>query len=86
MRLMPEEALTCCTINAAAALGLASRIGSLEPNKEADLAVFDVADYREIPYFFGVNLCLLTMKRGRVVYHAGETAASLIGGEARSLE
>lgn len=77
MRLMPEEALTCCTINAAAALGQASRIGSLEPNKEADLAVFDVADYREIPYFFGVNLCLLTMKRGRVVYHAGALASSL---------
>ncbi|MCB9383876.1 MAG: amidohydrolase family protein [Bryobacterales bacterium] len=83
MRLMPEEALTCCTINAAVALGLDSRIGSLEPNKQADLAVFDVADYREIPYFFGVNLCLLTMKRGRVVYHAGEMAASLTGGDGK---
>jgi imidazolonepropionase len=70
MRLMPEEAITCCTINAAAAIGQASRIGSLEPDKEADLAVFDVSDYREIPYFFGVSLCLLTIKRGRVVYRA----------------
>lgn len=71
LRLMPEEALTCSTINAAAALGESARIGSLEPNKDADLAVFDVSDYREIPYYFGVNLCWLTMKRGRIVYRAG---------------
>jgi imidazolonepropionase len=74
MGLMPEEAIACCTINAAVAVGEASRIGSIEPNKEADLAVFDVEDYREIPYFFGVNLCWLTMKRGRVVYRAGVQA------------
>ena len=74
MRLMPEEAITCCTINAAAAIGASRRVGSLEPEKEADLAVFDVSDYREIPYFFGVNLCLMTMKRGRIVYHAGPSS------------
>lgn len=70
MKLMPEEALACCTINAAAAAGRAATIGSLEPNKQADLAVFDVADYREIPYYFGVNLCTMTMKRGRIAYWA----------------
>ena len=77
MRMMPEEAIACCTINAAAAVGQAARIGSIEPNKEADLAVFDVSDYREIPYFFGVNLCWLTMKRGRIVYRAGVHAPAL---------
>jgi imidazolonepropionase len=71
MRLMPEEVIACCTINAAVAVGRDARIGSIEPNKEADLAVFDVDDYREIPYFFGVNLCWLTMKRGRIVYRSG---------------
>ena len=71
LRMMPEEAITCCTINAAVAVGRAATIGSLEPNKQADLAVFDVPDYREIPYFFGVDLCWMTMKRGRVVYRAG---------------
>jgi imidazolonepropionase len=77
MRLMPEEAITCCTINAAAAVGQATRIGSLEPNKEADFAVFDVGDYREIPYFFGANLCLMTVKRGRIVYRAGVQSSSI---------
>ena len=71
LRLMPEEVITCCTINAAAAVGLADRAGSLQPGKDADLAVFDVGDYREIPFYFGANLCLLTMKRGRIVFRAG---------------
>ena len=79
MRLMPEEAITCCTINAAAAIGQSSRIGSLEPDKEADLAVFDVSDYREIPYFFGISMCLMTIKRGRVVYRAGEHGRTMRG-------
>jgi len=32
------------------------------------MAVFEVADYREIPYYFGVNHCWMTMKRGEMVY------------------
>ena len=44
------------------------RIGTLEVGKLADLAVFDVADYREIPYYFGVNHCVMTIKRGEIVY------------------
>ncbi len=68
MKMSPAEAITAATINAAYSLRRASRIGSLEVGKFADLAVFDVADYREIPYYFGVNLCVLTMKRGKIIY------------------
>lgn len=68
MRMTPAEALSACTINAAWSLGLAARIGSLAPGKDADLAVFDLSDYREIPYYFGVNHCWLTIKRGRIAY------------------
>jgi imidazolonepropionase len=68
MKMSPAEAITAATINAAYSLRRAPRIGSLEVGKFADLAVFDVADYREIPYYFGVNLCVLTMKRGKVIY------------------
>lgn len=68
MRMTPAEALSACTINAAYSLGLASRIGSLEGGKDADLAVFDLSDYREIPYYFGVNYCWMTLKRGRIIY------------------
>jgi imidazolonepropionase len=64
----PAEAITAATINAAYALGREKRIGSLEVSKQADLAVFEVADYREIPYYFGVNHCWMTVKRGRVIH------------------
>ena len=70
MRMMPAEALTAVTINAAYSLALHERIGSLEAGKDADLAVFDLSDYREIPYYFGVNYCWLTMKRGQIAYSA----------------
>jgi hypothetical protein len=42
--------------------------GSLDVGKYADLAAFDVADYREIPYYFGVNLCCAMMKRDAMIY------------------
>ncbi len=67
MRMTPAEAIAATTINAAYSLGRGDRAGSLEVGKFADLAVFDVADYREIPYYFGVNHCVLTMKRGRII-------------------
>jgi imidazolonepropionase len=68
LRMRPAEAIAAVTINAAYSLRRADRLGSLEPGKQADLVVFDVADYREIPYYFGVDLCWLTIKRGRIAY------------------
>ena len=68
LRMRPSEAIAAATLNAAYSLGRHTRIGSLEAGKQADLAVFEVADYREIPYYFGVNTCWLTMKRGEVVH------------------
>jgi imidazolonepropionase len=68
MRLTPAEAISAATINPAYSLRQHDRVGSLEVGKYADLAAFDVADYREIPYYFGVNRCSLTMKRGTVIH------------------
>jgi len=65
MRMTPAEALTAATVNGAAALRREAQIGSLEPGKLADLMVLEAGDYREIPYYFGMNLCLRAMKRGR---------------------
>jgi len=67
LRMTPAEALVAATINPAYSLRQHGRVGSLEVGKYADLAAFDVADYREIPYYFGVNLCKMTMKRGVVI-------------------
>ncbi len=68
MRMSPEESITAATINGAWALGRGARLGSIEPGKQADLIVMDVRDYREIPYYFGMNLCAAVLKRGRLVY------------------
>jgi len=70
LRMTPAEAITAATINAAYALRREKSIGSLEVGKLADIAVFEVADYREIPYYFGVNHCWMTLKRGRVIHAA----------------
>jgi len=66
MKMSPGEAIAAATINGAYALGLADRKGSIEPGKDADLAIFDVRDYREIPYWFGANRCAQTVIGGTV--------------------
>jgi imidazolonepropionase len=68
LRMTPAEAIAAATINGAYALRQEKRIGSLEAGKQADLAVFEVEDYREIPYYFGMNRCWMTMKRGQIIY------------------
>lgn len=67
LKLTPAEAIAAATINAAAAIGAADRLGSLEPGKQADLIVLDVPDYRHLGYRFGTNPVLRVMKRGRWV-------------------
>jgi imidazolonepropionase len=66
MNMSPAEAIAAATINGAWALRMAGRKGSLEPGKDADLAVFAVEDYREIPYWFGANRCAMTTMNGTV--------------------
>ena len=67
MKMLPSEAITAATINAAWAIGMAEEIGSLEPGKAADLVILDVADHREIAMAFGAPLVRQVVKRGRVV-------------------
>ena len=66
MKMSPAEAIAAATINAAWALRLAPKKGSIEAGKDADLAIFNVKDYREIPYWFGANHCEQTILNGIV--------------------
>jgi imidazolonepropionase len=68
MRLTPAQSLAAATINAAAAVGQADRLGSLHPGKQADLLILNVDDYRHLAYRFAVNLVDMVVKKG-TVYH-----------------
>jgi len=76
MNMNPAEAIVAATINGAHALRRGSWIGSLEPGKQADICMMDVEDYREIPYFFGLNHCTLTIKKGQVIYTRSSSDAT----------
>ena len=69
MKMSPAEAIAAATINGAHALRLADRKGSIEPGKDADLAIFAASDYREIAYWFGVNHCAMTLLNGVAVHN-----------------
>ena len=66
MKMSPAEAISAATINGAWALRLQERKGSIEPGKDADLAVFDVADYREIAYWLTSDRCSHTVLNGQL--------------------
>jgi imidazolonepropionase len=67
LKITVAQAIAAATINAAAAIGRANQIGSLEPGKQADLLVLSVDDYRNLGYKFGGNLVHRVMKRGKWV-------------------
>jgi imidazolonepropionase len=69
MKMTPAEAITAATINAAYSLGRGDEIGSLEKGKRADFVIHDASDYRELPYWFGIE-------HPRRVYVAGRLAFS----------
>ena len=66
MKLAPNQAIAAATINAAAAIGMDQKVGSLEPGKQADIIVLDIPDYRHIGYRFGTNLVKAVIKQGQV--------------------
>ena len=63
-RLTPEEVLTGATLNGAAAIGMASRLGTLEPGKQADLVVWDADNLDQLIYRYGTNRAAAVYKRG----------------------
>ncbi|KKI94115.1 imidazolonepropionase [Bacillus sp. SA1-12] len=64
MRLTPAEALTAATYNAACAINRHDKIGSLEVGKQADIVLWNVKNYQELQYLFGVNHVNSVWKKG----------------------
>ena len=68
MKMTPAESITAATINAAYSLGRGDEVGSLEKGKRADFVIHDASDYRELPYFFGIEHPWKVYCSGRVAY------------------
>jgi len=67
-RMLPREVIQSTTIHAAKSMGRESDIGSLEVGKQADITIFDIPNYRYLPYHFGVDHVDIVIKKGRLVY------------------
>jgi imidazolonepropionase len=67
MKMTVEQALTAATVNGAYAMGLGGKRGIIDKAMPADLAILDINDYREIAYYFGSNMCKMTIKKGKVL-------------------
>lgn len=65
LRLTVAESVIAATVNGAAALGLADRVGQIAPGYSADLAIWEAQDIREIPYWYGDRRCISTWARGQ---------------------
>ncbi|HGY54659.1 MAG TPA: imidazolonepropionase [Caldithrix abyssi] len=68
LKMMPGELLWATTITAAKSLNLDEQIGTVEEGKQADLIVLDIPNLNYLPYHYGVNHVLTTIKKGKVVY------------------
>jgi imidazolonepropionase len=72
LRMSVSEAILAATVNGAAALGLAAETGQIAPGFQADFALFDIDDVRELPYWYADHRCLATWVGGRPA--AGQVA------------
>ncbi len=63
-QITPSEMLTAATINGAAAIGMAEKLGTLEPGKQADLVVWDTENLDRLIYRYGTNRAVAVFKRG----------------------
>jgi imidazolonepropionase len=68
LRLSVAEAVVAATVNGAAALALADQVGQLAPGFSADLAVYDIGDIRELPYWYGDTRCRASWVRGKACH------------------
>lgn len=67
MKMTPAEALAAATINAAAAINMENRVGSISGGKQADLLIWDIPSYKYIPYHIGSSFPEIVIRNGRII-------------------
>lgn len=70
LKMNAEEIINAATINAAFALNMEEKVGSIEKGKQADLLIFDMPSYKYLIYNFAVNNLQTVIKKGKIVYKA----------------
>ena len=79
-KMTPEQVLVAVTLNAAAAVGLAEKAGTIEPGKQADFVLWDAPDLAYLFYRFGSNFVRTVVKKGEIL-NPHKNISSMIGGE-----
>lgn len=67
MKMTPSEAIIASTFNAACALGIQKKVGSIETGKQADIILLDCPNHQHLPYHFGINLVETVIKKGMLI-------------------
>ncbi len=78
MGMRPAETVIACTVNGAAALGEAATRGQLAPGFRADLCLATIRDWRELPYWYGVNLVSRVWVAGAACHSLGGAVIYLV--------
>jgi imidazolonepropionase len=65
LRMSASETMIAGTVNGAAALGLADHVGQIAPGFSADVALWNISDFRELPYWYGAGRCHASWARGK---------------------
>mgnify|MGYP003367036999 CR=1 FL=1 len=71
MGMTMEEVITATTLNAACAINRGHLVGSIEAGKQADIVILDVANYKQMQYFYGMNHVHSVIKKGELVVAGG---------------
>lgn len=66
-RLYPEEILTAVTLNAACAIGMGDRVGSVEVGKQGDMVIWNTTELPMLFYRMGSNQVKTVIKKGKTV-------------------
>ena len=67
MKMSVEETLTALTLNGAAAIDRAARIGSIEAGKQGDVVILHFDTLDALPYYVGMNCVDVTIKNGIIL-------------------
>ena len=78
MNFSTEEAITALTLNGAAALDQADKIGSIDAGKKGDVIILEFPTYHFIPYHIGVSTVEKVVKKGNLVFDKETGGASIV--------